>query len=259
MLGALKHFFVKKVDSDSEIYEPELTNTNPNFLTNPEKINQLLKEIEDKSPLCIINIEGTSEEFSSSILDVQLQSGQIIIDELIPPQGNNLLIKKNKLKLSTIHKGIRLAFSLSNMETGSSRGIAYYKSAIPNRIYYPQRRSSPRITLISLNLTFSGISKRTQSSIGGNIFDISRTGIGITISNNRFRLQRGDLIVNCRVNLDDSTISFDIIIRFVKTPTQGLGKTIIGGYFENLSSKDQHKLEQFVISLEREEIRNRKK
>ncbi len=257
MLGTLKDFFKKKKEpASSNTYDPKFA-TNPNFLTDPDKIISLLKDIEQASPLCNINIEGITEEFGSSILDIQLDTKQIILDELFPKYGNKLLIDK-KIKLSTVHNGIRLALMLSDFTSESSRGIAYYKSAIPNRIYYPQRRIIPRIQLVALNIPFSGVSDRTNSSVGGHIFDLSRGGIGIAIPNNRARIQRGDLINNCRITLDDHFINFDLTIRFVKKINQKTGKTQIGGYFENLTSKGQNKLEHFVATLEREEIRKRK-
>lgn len=260
MLGTLKSFFTKKeviADSDSEFYDPELK-SNPNFLTDPYKIKSLLKEIEAASPLCTIIIESTDEQFSSSILDIQVENNQIILDELLPAHGNKLLLTENKLKLSTIYNGIRLAFNLSNITPGSSRGIAYYKTTIPDRIYYPQRRGSPRIQITSLSILFSGISARTKATVGGSIFDLSREGIGINAPNNIARLQRGDVLKNCRISIDNQTIDFDLSIRFVKTSNQGAGKTLVGGYFENLPSKNRNKLERFIATLEREEIRNRK-
>jgi len=260
MLGTLKRFFKKQekpTNSDAEIYDPELT-SNPNFLTDARKINKLLKNIEEESPLCTISIEGTSEEFSSSILDIQLENQQIILDELIPEHGNELLNNAKHLKLTTIYNGIRLAFKLSHIKTGYSREIAYYKAAIPQRIYYPQRRSSPRIQLNTLNIPFSGISDRTKSTVGGNIFDLSRGGIGFIIPNNRARFQRGDLIKNCQISLDDCIMNFDLTVRFVKAANHGAGQTQIGGYFENITSKSQNKVERFVASLEREEIRKHK-
>ena len=257
MLGTIKDFFKKKEEpTASDAYDPKLA-TNPNFLTDPDQIISLLKDIEQASPLCNIHIEGITEEFGSSILDVQLDNKQIILDELFPKYGNNLITDK-KIKLSTTHNGIRLALMLSDITSESSRGIAYYKSDIPSRIYYPQRRTTPRIQLNALNIQFSGISDRTKSSVGGHIFDLSRGGIGIAIPNNRARIQRGDSIINCRITLDDHSIIFNLTIRFVKTTNQETGKTQIGGYFENLASKDQNKLEHFVATLEREEIRKRK-
>jgi len=254
MLGILKGFFKKKEDPATYDSEPA---TNPNFLTNPDKIINLLKDIEQSSPLCSINIEGITEEFSSSILDIQLDKKQILFDELFPKYGNKLLTDK-KIKLSAIHNGIHLALMLSDITSGSSRGIVYYKSAIPNRIYYPQRRTTPRIQLTSLNIPFFGVSDRTKSSVGGHLFDLSRRGIGIVIPNNRARIQRSDSIINCRITLDSHSINFDLAIRFVKTTNPETGKTLIGGYIVNITSKDQNRLEYFVATLEREEIRNRK-
>ena len=70
MLGTIKDFFKKKEEPTTfDTYDPKLA-TNPNFITDPNKIISLLKDIEQASPLCNINIEGISEEFGSSILDV---------------------------------------------------------------------------------------------------------------------------------------------------------------------------------------------
>ncbi len=262
MLGTLKGFFGKKENitaSDSETYEPK-PSSNPNFLTDPKKIRCLLKNIEEAAPICTITIEGTNDSFSTSILDVQLENNQIILDELSPSHGNELVISKKAFKLSTIYNGIHLAFKVNNIETGRSREIVYYKVAIPNRIYYPQRRSSPRIQITVLHIPFSGISERTKATVGGSIFDISRKGLslGISITNNIARLQRGDTLKNCRITFEGRMISFDLSVRFVKTSNISTARTIIGGYFENLSSKSRNKLERFVATLEREEIRNRR-
>ena len=256
MFGTLKKLLNKNDTREAEREDPPL-NSNPNFLTDPKKINILLQEIEEESPLCTISFKDKSEEFSSSILDIQLENKKIIIDELLPKHGNDYISPESTLKLSTIHNGIRLAFQLNNIKQGSSRGIAFYKADIPNRIYYPQRRSSPRIQLTSLNIPFSGTSQGTQLYIRGYIFDISRGGIGVVLQNNKARIQRGDLIKNCQIILDESAVTFDLTARFIKN-SSGSEKIQIGGYFDNLSSKHQKKLERFVATLEREEIRKRK-
>ncbi len=263
MFGTLKSFFSKKqsitITSDSEFYNPE-PSVNPNFLTNQKKILDLLKHIEEASPLCTITIEGSNEQFSSSILEVELADGLIIFDKLSPSHGNKLITDKNKLKFSTIYDGIHLAFTVDNIAQGASQGNIHYKSTIPSKIFYPQRRSSPRFQITTFHIPFSGVSERTKATVGGSIFDISRKGLslGVSITNNIARLQRGDLLQNCRMTFDNQTINFDLAIRFAKVTNKNTGKTIIGGYFENLSSKNKHKLERFVTSLEREEIRNRK-
>lgn len=260
MLDTIKKFFVKKADleaTDSETHEFDSL-SNPNFLTDPGKINKLLFDVENVSPLCTITFEGISEQFSSSILDVNIKNQQIILDELIPENGNGLITQKDELKLSTIYNGIHLTFKLNIISEGSSRGIAYYKAPFPSRIYYPQRRKSPRFQINFLNIPFSGISARTQSSVGGYIYDLSRSGIAINMQNNRARIQRGNSIKDCKISIDDYTVVFDLSVRFVKKIDSNSGKILIGGYFENIPAKKLLKLTHFIATLEREEIRRRK-
>ncbi len=258
MLETIKKFFTKQEnlkDSVTEFYELDPA-TNPHFIAHPDKINKLLKEIEEESPLCTINIAGTNEDFNSSILDIQIDSQQIILDELSPKHGNKLLLKKNNLKLSTYLNGINLAFRLSKMKVGSSSGIAYYKTAIPDRIFYPQHRASPRIEIISLNIPFCGISSKTKRSVSGQLLNLSKGGIGISIFNNRTKLQRGDSILNCKITLDNYALDFKLTVGFVKTSKLKKGSTHIGGYFDRLPAKSQHKLEHFISSLEAEAVNN---
>ena len=87
--------------------------------------------------------------------------------------GNAALQSVKSLKLSTFHKGIHLSFNLSKIEVGYSKGILYYKAALPERIFYPQRRRSPRIEISSIDIAFSGVSERTGISVNGYLFDLS--------------------------------------------------------------------------------------
>lgn len=261
LIRALKNHFFKKTQETGlgfeEEYNPNLR-SNPNFLTDPNKISKLLEEIEKVSPLCTITVNGSKEEFSSSILDIQTNKKQIILDELFPQHGNNLLDNKKLLKLSAYFNGIHLAFTLNKIQFGSSRDISYYKADFPERIYYPQRRKSPRIEIKSVHIPFSGIAKKNNTSLGGHVFDLSRNGISINLSDNRARLKRGDTIRNCSITLEGYHLEFDLTVRFAKKVSSLHAQTNIGGYFENISNKSQNKLIYFITTLEREGIRKQK-
>jgi c-di-GMP-binding flagellar brake protein YcgR len=231
---------------------------NPNFITLPEKIVTLLTEIEQSSPLCTVQIEGSSHEYNSSILGIKPEKNLIILDELVPKEGNQALENTRALKLLTFHKGIHLSFNLTEIEMGHSRGISYYKAALPDRIFYPQRRRSPRIEISSIDIAFIGTSERTNVSVSGYLFDLSRGGAGIDLPLNRARIQRGDIIKNCQISFEDYAMDFDFAVRFVKPISLNSSKVQIGGFFENLSSKSQSKLSYFITSLERVEIRKQK-
>ncbi|QSB00581.1 flagellar brake protein [Methylomonas sp. EFPC1] len=258
MLRKLKHLFSKPLptepahDDDDELLSFE----NPNFITDSDKIAKLLGEIENSSPLCTVQVEG--EDFSSSILAVKLDKKVIILDELMPKHGNDFLLLNRSLKLSTFHKGIHLSFNLAGIEVGHSRGINYYKAPFPDRVFYPQRRRTPRLEISSIDIPFSGVVQRTGISVGGSLFDLSRGGAGITVPVNRARVQRGDIVKNCQITFEDYVMDFDLSVRFVKPVSAASAKVQIGGLFENLSAKSQSKLSYFITSLERVEIRKQK-
>ena len=259
MFKKLKSLFAKEETTDSNEEDDELSLfENPNFITDSDKIISLLLEIEASSPLCTIKIDGVDEEYNSSILGIKPDKNLIVLDELIPKEGNATLQNVKSVKLSTFHKGIHLSFNLSKIEVGYSKGILYYKAALPERIFYPQRRRSPRIEISSIDIGFSGVSERTGISVSGYLFDLSRGGAGIDVPVNRARIQRGDKIKNCQISFDDYTMDFDFSVRFVKQPTGNSTKIQIGGFFEKLSNKSHTKLSYFIASLERVEIRKQK-
>lgn len=268
MLKRIKNIFSKGASVDRETADDDLSFferpslekanfDNPNFLTSRKQVIELLSEIEGRSPLCTIQIEGENVEYSSSILGIKIDKNTIILDELIPPEGNAILQQRKALKLFTFHKGIHLSFNLKNLEIGHSRGITYYKAALPERIYYPQRRRSPRIAISTVDIPFNGVAQRTGLSVAGYVFDLSRDGAGIDVPVNRARIQRGDLISNCQIKFEGYVMDFDFNVRFVKAISVGSSKVQIGGVFESLSAKNQSKLAHYIASLEREEIRKR--
>ncbi len=261
MFNKLKRLFSKEnidIDIDTEDDDEFTLQENPNFITDKHRIINLLSEIEAHSPLCSVKVDGFQEDYSSSILGIKTEKNLLILDELVPKDGNTRLQTVKSLKLSTFHKGIHLSFNLSGIEIGSSRGLMYYKAALPDRVFYPQRRRAPRIEISSIDIAFSGVSERTGLSVNGYLFDLSRGGAGIDVPMNRARIQRGDRIKNCQIVFEDYTMDFTLSVRFVKQTSVGSSKIQIGGLFDSLSNKSKTKLSHFITSLERLEIRKQK-
>lgn len=231
---------------------------NPDFLVEPNKIISVLREIEATSLLCTIQIDSSRGSYSSSILKIRTDPNTIIIDELTPNEGNALLQEKKALKLSTFYQGLRLTFNLSHVETGISRGATYYKAALPERIFYPQRRKALRIKVSLKAISFSGI-VQGGTLIKGTLFDLSQSGAYININStaNSGNIQHGDKIKKCQIIFENFVMDFDFIVRFVKSQSTGSSRLQIGGSFENLSNKNQSKLAGFITSMQRDEIRKR--
>jgi len=258
MFTLIKKIFAKKAapeDTDS-IAE----NHNPNFVTDPAKVMHLLSAIEAETAFCTIELKNSDETYTSHIIEVQVAKQQIFLDELVPASGNVLLKQCKELKLTTFLNNIHLSIVITDISPDESLDNHYFKAPLPKRIYYPQRRTSPRIAISAYNLTFQGTSNRTNFTVGGIVCDISRTGIGLIINSSNSRLIRGDLLKNCILTLpNDISIHFELLIRSSKPYSNSRTKLLIGGHFDRLkSTKEQNQLEQFFALAERSQIRQQK-
>ncbi|RLA16254.1 MAG: flagellar brake protein [Gammaproteobacteria bacterium] len=234
--------------------------TNPYFVTTPAKVLQIIKAIEAESSFCTIELGNSGETYTSRIIDVQEDKKLLSIDELIPAPGNEKLEQCKQLKLTTYLNNIHLSIALKDVSSNIAEGIIFYQAPLPKRIFYPQRRNHPRVAITAHKLSFQGISDRTDFTVGGTVFDISRNGISIIIDTNIARIQRGDQLNNCILTLPNrSNIHFDLIIRVIKPYNEGHSQFLVGGYFSQLkSTKQQKQLEQFYALVERSEIRKQK-
>lgn len=259
MITSIKRLFSKKNTAESEDIPNQKKDSNPNFITDPAKIIHLLKDIESETAFCTITLSHSDETYTSHITAVQENKKLILLDSLLPSLGNSLLEQCQTLKLTTYLNNIHLAITLTNVQVNKSGG-SYFSAPLPERIYYPQRRKSPRIGITTFNLKFQGISRRTQLTVGGILYDLSRQGIGVIINASKTRVQRGDELTNCILTLPNKkTIHFDLLIRSTKPYSNSRTKFLIGGHFILIkSNKEQSHLEQFFALAERSAIRKQK-
>jgi c-di-GMP-binding flagellar brake protein YcgR len=264
MLSAIRKIFSRHAGQDESPVTTNLTigrphDDNPNFITNPATVIKLLRQIMAAPPLCSVTLNNSSETFFTSILEIQEVNGLIILDKLSPNSGNSTLLKNKELKLSACVNGVTLSFNLKEIVAEKSPDNILYKARFPGKIYYPQRRSSPRIATNSTLIPFQGTSRDTKTTIGGYVYDFSRNGVGVNFYTDRGDITRGDKLMNCLINLpDEHTLSFDLSVRSSKKLNPANRQRQLGGYFDNLSPQNQKKLDRYISALEREQIRKRK-
>lgn len=254
MLKSLRSFFR---GADPEIDAPE--ETNPSFITNPKTILKLLEQIITAPPLSTVKLPNSEQVFYTSVLDVQPENQRLLFDKLNPPSGNTLLSECSVLKLSTAMNGMSLTFSLKDIVPSGAGSRLVYQAALPESIYCPQRRSSPRIRLDSTRLEIQGVSEATGLRVGGYAVDISRSGACITFSRQGAPVNPGDKLKNCQLKLpNDNVLVFDFSARSVRKTTNLSMRREIGGFFSGLSAQGQNRLDRYLCALERQQIRKQK-
>lgn len=258
MLDTLRQLFEQLETEQPQKIGISNNDDNPSFVTDPDQIIKLINAIAASPHLCTITFSGSRKPFTTSIIELHADKDYLVLDELRPAKGNEILQKKRLLKLSTFLNGVHLAFFLRIVGHSNNLTPFQYSVSLPNRIYYPQRRTAPRIFIRSTALKFRATSYLSGTSLSGTVFDLSRNGACINIAGTRkLTIARGDVIKDCLIELpDELTLHFDLSIRFSKTNRNN--KTQIGGYFISLPPQNQKKLDSFIAKLEREIIRNQR-
>lgn len=262
MLSAIRKIFNLETGQGDANHTADLeyNPVNPHFVTNPEQIITLLQKVIASPPLCSVTLSNSKRTYFTSILDVLENQGLLIFDKLAPAEGNNLLVSSRQLKISTTLNGVPLTFNLKGIAVGKSEHSVFFKAYLPEKIYYPQRRSSPRIATQSTDIGFQGTSLASKMTFGGYVFDFSRNGVGINLYNDRGNILRGDTLTNCLIAFPDNhSLSFDLSVRSLKKlNTEVNPKKQIGGYFDNLTPRNQKKIVRYMSALERAQIRKQK-
>ena len=80
MFTSIKKLFLKKAATEDSIEPTLVPNNNPNFVTDPVKIIQMLKAIEAESAFCTVELKNSNETYSTNIIEVQDLKKQILID-----------------------------------------------------------------------------------------------------------------------------------------------------------------------------------
>jgi len=260
MFKSIRQLFIRKNSSPTlASQEPGIDFTgNPRFLRTPEQVFHLLQQLKDDNALLTVFLDGIKESYATTILSINAENGWLLFDELNQETGHTQLLTKRKFKAQASHNGVDAIFTIDSLEVGESKGISYYKAAVPQEIYYPQRRAARRITLTSKKpIPFYATITAENIPLLGHLQNISSTGIAALISP-RLPCMRGDLLYNCRIPLPDgSDIHFNLIIRTLnnQSTTQ---KVYLGGFFKDIDNSSRKKLERFIIKSERDQIKKEK-
>lgn len=228
-------------------------------LTNAGHIASLLKRVHDAHAMLSVTIPGSDELYNSAVLQVDPAESFVLLDELRPLDGHELLAPGTKLHAHTRVRGIDVSFAGTVVEIGQDDDGAFYRLALPAVVNYRQRRASFRAHVhaglavpIILNLP-------DQQRLEGSLWDISAGGIGARLRPPVIHFEEGLLLPNCEIVLPPGEhVRFGLEVRFA-APDDKSQQLRLGGRFVDIDRSQQRLVEHFVTSLEREYLRKRPK
>ncbi len=229
------------------------------YVTVPAQIAHVLQELSASRALVTVTVPGSDQRFTSSILRVDRDGGEVLMDELNPREGHELLIKKRQLRVNARLKGVELGFVAAVIKADPAGGIAVYHVRLPKKLYYNQRRRYYRLVVgVSPQVPVS-LECAEDVSLRGEVHDISVGGIGARFTPNEHEdIKTGQRLEHCAIELPDSGIIRSALeVCFVDRRSQHQLK--LGGRFLDLTNADQQSISRFITGLERKRLKIRPK
>ncbi len=167
----------------------------------PEIYVILRRAFVDHCPLTVY-INDRPEAYTSAILEIVPEQAYLVLDELTPTDGHNLLLTEPRISVRAIVEGIELHFATRVTQFGEQDGLPYYRVEFPKFVDYAQRRCQYRV-MVPLNQGFEvSFDLSDERQLLGELRDLSVGGLCA-------RIRSGELqpkidarqIASCRILL----------------------------------------------------------
>ncbi len=225
------------------------------YLEERKQIVGLLIQAYKAHVLLNVSFPAKKSHFSTALLGIYDEHGFLVLDELTPKSGHDLLLKLKRMHLTGRLQGVDLAFSSNLIETREKGGVAFYKVELPERIRYLQRRQDFRVNSRSTRISFHALrGKGTKQMIRGYVHDLSRKGVGVILEDD-VDLQQGEVLSNCIISIPgEGEALFSLEVRFNSSGNRRQ-LTRVGGCFKEIDSRSLQKIHNTLNEMERVQAR----
>jgi c-di-GMP-binding flagellar brake protein YcgR len=226
----------------------------PKVLKAPMEIIANLRQLQEAHDPLIVTFHERNQRFQSYVVAVDRDKNLMILDELMPSDGERYLVNGEAFNIETFHDGVRIAWQCEqNVRITEHQGARCYFSPIPPEMTYHQRRSAFRAPLKqseSIKIELAGDKLRT--ALPGQLLDISATGCKLrfpgSLSSN---LQAGQVYERFTAMFPFGAMTTALEVRHVQYEEK-LDTTFVGARFHRINGQEQRLVERFVYQLQRE-------
>jgi c-di-GMP-binding flagellar brake protein YcgR len=222
-------------------------------VTDSQQIYHLVRRVQEGRSLLNVTVRGQSKSYLSAVLDVNAVEGYLLLDELTPVEGHEALLRVGRLNVYTQCQGVDVSFNSEVQHSGIEGGGALYRVAMPEVVYYSQRREDYRVRINlgrAIPLVYLDDAGR---GFEGVLHDISAGGLSADLLKLKdVAIKPGQVLSNCLIKqIADHPLNVSIEIRFVAHGDNGHGLRV-GSRFLDLPGPEQRAIRQFVATLDRE-------
>ena len=226
----------------------------PKVLRAPVEIVANLRQLQQNHDPLIITFHERNQRFQSYVIEVDRDKNLLILDELMPNDGERYLANGEAFNVEAFHEGVRVAWTCEqSVRITDHEGARCYFSPMPLEVTYHQRRSAFRAPLKQselIKIELAGDKLRT--AVPGHLLDISATGCKLRFPGNiTSSLQAGQVYERFTARFPFGAMTTAIEMRHVQYEDK-VDTTFVGARFHRINGQEQRLVERFVYQLQRE-------
>ncbi|KAB0548705.1 pilus assembly protein PilZ [Pseudomonas argentinensis] len=226
----------------------------PKVLKAPLEIIANLRLLQHNHDPLILIFQERNQRFQSYVIEIDRERNLLVLDEMIPSDGERYLQNGEPFSIESMHDGVRIAWDCpTGMRAGEYQGERCYIGTIPAEVHYHQRRNAFRAALRqSEQVTVQLSGTRLRAPLEGLMLDISASGCKIRLAGDTSQqLQPGQIYEDFCAQLPVGKLEAAVELRHARYDDK-LDVTLAGLHFANLSGLQQRLIERFVYQLQRE-------
>lgn len=226
----------------------------PEVLKTPVEIVANLRQLQQNHDPLIITFHERNQRFQSYLIEVDRDKNRLILDEMIPSDGERFLQNSEPFRIEAFREGVRVAWEcLQAVQIAEYQGARCYLSPMPQEVHYHQRRNAYRAPLKQteqVKIELAGA--KLKSPVHGLLLDISATGCKLRLPGDvTGSLQAGQVYERFTAQLPFGAMTTPVELRHVQYEAK-LDTTFAGVRFYRMSGLEQRQVERFVYQLQRE-------
>lgn len=223
-------------------------------ITNPARIIQILARLTKHYTPVKVQIPGHKVHYNSGIVNVDEK--QVLLDELLPNTGHQLLVTEGTLQVTGNYNGTVFQFFTSLEAVDDMGKIITYHTKLPALLEYRQRRQDFRVPIPMSKKLHVIIDNGCNEVVKGELHDLSHGGAGIIYLTETTSMEAARRY-ECSIELPDSDLIYCTVeLRYSKDLSAKHTKSI-GVQFIGLSPLQEQIIGHCIIELERDLIRKR--
>jgi c-di-GMP-binding flagellar brake protein YcgR len=226
----------------------------PKVLGTPLEVAANLRMLQESHDPLIITFHERSLRCQSFLVEVDRENLRIVLDEMIPREGEKYLVAGEPFKVEGFHDGVRVAWECDGtLSITQKDGARCYVGELPSEVVYHQRRNAFRAALkLSQLVDVEMAGDRLKNTLVGKLLDISAHGCKLRFDGDiSERLQLGQIYERFAAALPFGSMTAPVELRHLHFEDR-IDTTFVGVRFHNISGLVQRQIERFVYQLQRE-------